>query len=122
MYIGGSAAFALLRMFKDFRSALTPAADGRVYVRRFHALTMAAHIYILWDSNDKLSKAITVTHMDLYELDFGKIILLKEDMAEVVINDGVEMDVSMVDDYHTFLISHLILDLCLVCCIMCRMS
>ena len=45
--------------------------------------------------------------MDLYELHFAKIILLREDIAEVLINEGVEMDVGMVDEYHDFLLSHL---------------
>ncbi len=45
--------------------------------------------------------------MDLYELHFARIILLREDIAEVLINEGVEMDVGMVDQYHDFLLSHL---------------
>jgi len=45
--------------------------------------------------------------MDLYELDFAKILLLREDIAEVIINSGVEMDEAMVDRYHEFLTSHL---------------
>jgi len=45
--------------------------------------------------------------MDLYELPFAKIILLREDLAEVIINEGVEMDVAMVDQFHDFLLSHL---------------
>lgn len=45
--------------------------------------------------------------MDLYELPFAKIIILQEDIAEVLINDGVEMNSKMVDQYHEFLLSHL---------------
>ena len=45
--------------------------------------------------------------MDLYELPFAKIIILQDDIAEVIINDGVEMDTHMVQQYHDFLISHL---------------
>lgn len=45
--------------------------------------------------------------MDLYELPFAKIIILQHDIAEVIINDGVEMDAAMVDQYHDFLLSHL---------------
>jgi len=45
--------------------------------------------------------------MDLYELPFAKIIILREDVAEVLINDGIEMDLGMVDQYHDFLLSHL---------------
>lgn len=45
--------------------------------------------------------------MDAYELPFAKITILRDDIAEVVINDGIEMDVSMVDQYHGFLLAHL---------------
>ena len=45
--------------------------------------------------------------MDLHELSFAKIILLHDDVAEVMINDGVEMNAEMVKQYHDFLISHL---------------
>jgi len=45
--------------------------------------------------------------MGLYELPFAKIRILREDIAEVFINDGVEMDLEMVDQYHDFLLSHL---------------
>jgi len=45
--------------------------------------------------------------MDLHELPFAKIIILHEDIAEVIVNDGVEMDLEMVDQYHGFLLSHL---------------
>ena len=46
--------------------------------------------------------------MDLYELSFARIIILQDDIAEVIINDGVEMDEQMVDEYHDFLIDHLV--------------
>jgi hypothetical protein len=45
--------------------------------------------------------------MDIYELPFAKIIILRDDIAEVMINDGVEMNLEMVDQYHDFLLSHL---------------
>lgn len=45
--------------------------------------------------------------MDLHELSFAKIIILREDIAEVIINDGIEMNAEMVDEYHNFLLSHL---------------
>ncbi len=45
--------------------------------------------------------------MDLHELSFAKIIILREDIAEVIVNDGVEMDMAMVKEYHDFLISNL---------------
>ena len=45
--------------------------------------------------------------MDLYELPFAKIIILSDDIAEVMINDGIDMDIKMVNKYHDFLLSHL---------------
>jgi len=45
--------------------------------------------------------------MDLHELSFAKIIILRNDIAEVIVNDEVEMDLKMVDEYHNFLLSHL---------------
>ena len=42
-----------------------------------------------------------------FELPFAKIIILHDNIAEVVINDGIEMDVKMVEQYHDFLLSHL---------------
>jgi len=45
--------------------------------------------------------------VDLYELPFAKIIIIREDIAEVIINEGVEMDAIMVEQYHDFLLSHL---------------
>ena len=45
--------------------------------------------------------------MDLYELPFAKIIILQDDIAEVMINDEVKMDLEMVEHYHEFLLSHL---------------
>ena len=41
--------------------------------------------------------------MTLHELRFGKIIALTEHIAEVIIDDEVELDESMVDEYHQFL-------------------
>ena len=45
--------------------------------------------------------------MDLYELSFAKIIILRDDIVEVMINDGVIMNATMVEQYHDFLLSHL---------------
>ena len=45
--------------------------------------------------------------MTLYELPFARIIILENDIAEVIINQGVEMTDTMVDDYHDFLRGHL---------------
>ncbi len=42
-----------------------------------------------------------------YELPYGKIIILQDDMAEIIINDGIEMDADMVVEYHDFLLEHL---------------
>ena len=45
--------------------------------------------------------------MASHELSFGKIDIIREDIAEVVIHDGIEMDEQMVEQYHSFLLSHL---------------
>ena len=45
--------------------------------------------------------------MDLHELPFAKIIILQDDLAEVLIDDGVVMDAEIVEQYHEFLLSHL---------------
>ncbi len=45
--------------------------------------------------------------MKEYQLSFGKILLLREDIAEVIVDEGIEMDTTMVDEYHQFLLSHL---------------
>lgn len=42
-----------------------------------------------------------------YKLSFGTITIIKDDLAEVIINDGVEMDEIMVDEFHDFLLSFL---------------
>ena len=45
--------------------------------------------------------------MDLYDLSFAKIILLREDIAEVIVDEGIEMDMAMTEEYHQFLLAHL---------------
>jgi len=45
--------------------------------------------------------------MDLHELSFAKIIIIHENLAEVIIDEGIEMNSIMVDQYHKFLLSHL---------------
>lgn len=45
--------------------------------------------------------------MYLHELPFAKIILLRKDIAEVIVNEGVVMSVDMVNQYHDFLLEHL---------------
>lgn len=38
--------------------------------------------------------------MELHELPFVKIIKLSDDIAEVIVNEGVEYNLDMVDEYH----------------------
>lgn len=45
--------------------------------------------------------------MTLYLLPFAKITLIREDLAEVVINEGVEINMEMLNQYHDFLLNHL---------------
>ena len=45
--------------------------------------------------------------MESHKLSFARITILREDIAEVVVNEGVEMDMTMVNEYHAFLLSHL---------------
>ena len=45
--------------------------------------------------------------MDKYRLPFADINILRDDIAEVLVDDGIEMDVKMVQQYHDFLLSHL---------------
>ncbi len=43
--------------------------------------------------------------MERFKLSFCEIILLERDIAEVIVNDGVEIDLLMVEEYHAFLIA-----------------
>lgn len=52
--------------------------------------------------------------MTVHELPFSKIILLSDSIAEVIINEGVELDEAMVDQYHEFLLKHLSAPFCLL--------
>jgi len=45
--------------------------------------------------------------MESYHLPFAEIIILRADIAEIKINDGIEMDIVMVKQYHEFLLAHL---------------
>lgn len=45
--------------------------------------------------------------MKEYKLSFGTIIILRDNLAEVIINEGVVMNEVMVDLYHDFLLSYL---------------
>lgn len=43
----------------------------------------------------------------VYKLSFGTIITINNHLAEVIIDEGIEMDEHLVDAYHDFLLSHL---------------
>jgi len=45
--------------------------------------------------------------MSTHKLPFGRIELLEEDIAEVIIKANLEMDAGVVDAYEAFLLSHL---------------
>ena len=44
--------------------------------------------------------------MKSYQLSFGKIIALSDKIAEVIVDDGLEMDEAMINEYHDCLISN----------------
>lgn len=41
------------------------------------------------------------------KLPFGTIIILRDDIAEVIIDEGIEMNLNMVNQYHEFLLENL---------------
>lgn len=43
----------------------------------------------------------------VYKLSFGTIITINNHLAEVIIDEGIEIDEHLVDTYHDFLLSHL---------------
>lgn len=45
--------------------------------------------------------------MKIYELSFATIKILRNDIAEVIVHQGIEMDKAMIDEYHNFLLSHM---------------
>jgi len=45
--------------------------------------------------------------MVLHKLSFGSIEIIRNDIAEVVIDEGIEMNENMVEQYHSFLLLHL---------------
>ncbi len=45
--------------------------------------------------------------MKVFKLSFATINIIHDCLAEVIINDGVEMNVAMVEAYHNFLLDHL---------------
>lgn len=46
--------------------------------------------------------------MGTHEFSFGKIILVAEHIAEIIVNEGIQMDVAMVDACHRFLAENLL--------------
>lgn len=46
--------------------------------------------------------------MESYHLPFAEVIIIRADIAEIIINEGIEMDISMVKKYHEFLLAHLL--------------
>lgn len=46
--------------------------------------------------------------MKTYRLSFGSVVLLSNNLAEVIVDDGVIMNEVMVDEYHDFLLSNLV--------------
>ncbi len=46
-------------------------------------------------------------HTGLHELPFAKLVIIRDDIVEVMINEGVELNLDMVNQYHEFLLSHL---------------
>ena len=51
--------------------------------------------------------------MKTFDLSFGTVTLLRQDMAEVIIDQGIEMDLDMVDEYHMF-VSEFLADPCAI--------
>lgn len=51
--------------------------------------------------------------MKTFDLSFGTVTLLRQDLAELVVDQGIEMDLDMVDEYHMF-ISEFLADPCAI--------
>lgn len=49
-----------------------------------------------------------------YTLSFGKIVVLKDNLAEVIVDEGVEMDMPAVGEFHDFLLSNFKAPICLL--------
>ena len=43
--------------------------------------------------------------MTNYEFSFGKIIILQDDIAEVIVNEGIVFNIEMVAEYHEFILN-----------------
>lgn len=52
--------------------------------------------------------------MSKHRLSFASIELLSPAMAEVIVDDGIDISLDMVDEYHDFLLSHLAFPFCLI--------
>ena len=52
--------------------------------------------------------------MNTHQLSFGTIVVLDRHTAEVIVNEGVEMDLGAVHEYHTFLADRLQPPFCLL--------
>lgn len=46
--------------------------------------------------------------MKSYKLTFGTIIIINQDLAEVIVDEGVEINEASVDEYHNFLLENLV--------------
>lgn len=44
--------------------------------------------------------------MKILKLRFGEILVLNKNLAEVIINEGIVMDMDMVNEYHSFLLEN----------------
>jgi len=45
--------------------------------------------------------------MTIHRLSFGEISILKSNLAEVIIDKNIEINMEMVEEYHRFLLTHL---------------
>ena len=52
--------------------------------------------------------------MNTYQLSFGTLAVLDEHTAEVIVDEGEELDLAAVDEYHAFLATHLKPPICLL--------
>ncbi len=41
--------------------------------------------------------------MNINELSFGKAIILNSNLAEIIVDDGVEIDLTMITEYHNWI-------------------
>jgi hypothetical protein len=80
-----------------------------------HVYEFTADVFIIGCIRGKVLSSVIFSYQDIYEhndmtthnLTFAQIIILEPDLAEVIINHGVELNEDMVDEYHDFLRSHL---------------